>query len=111
MNAGASTSGASAGRRPGRAAVRGQRPRVQPDLVRHGDERQFDKLAEQPQQHLVARRPPHAGPLAHRGVEQPGGDPALAPTIGLNSWSHTGVGINTNHGLGMRIEKMSSVAG
>ena len=59
------------------AAVRGQRPRVQPDLVRHRDEREFDQLAEYPQQHLVAGCPTHAGLLPHRGVEQPGGDPAL----------------------------------
>ena len=30
--------------------------------------------------------------------------------MGRNSWSHTGVGIRTNLGLGMRMVKMSSVA-
>ena len=77
MNAGASTSGASSGSRPCGPAVRRQRARMQPDLVGHRDERQLDELAEDPQQHLVARRPPHAGLLAHRRVEQARGDPSL----------------------------------
>ena len=57
--------------------VGGHRPGMQPDLVGYGDERQLDQLAEQPQQHLVAGRPPHPGLLSHGGIEEPGRDPAL----------------------------------
>ena len=83
MNAGASTSGASDGTLAVGAAVRGERAWMQPDLVGYGDERELDQLAEQAQQHLVTWRPPHAGPLPHRRVEQSCGDPALRATIGL----------------------------
>ena len=62
----------------GGAPVGRQRPRIQADLVGNRPERHLHRLAEQSQQHLVARRPAHPGLLPHHGVEQPGRNPALA---------------------------------
>ena len=44
------------------------------------------------------------------GSNRPAAIQRWPATIGRNSWSHNGVGIRTNFGLGIRMAKMSSVA-